>query len=403
YIKQNKECIDGICLGLHGAGVSESIDDLETDVLRAIRRVVGDDIPITVTLDLHGNLTQEMAGLTQGLFGVKENPHTDYAVSGYEAMSTLINAIEHGVRAKTSVKPIPVLMPISQNIDGELNTVKEYFNTYKADHELLDAAFFHGFPYADGPHVSSSVFVTAYENSEYHAEVLANYLIERKERLSSIYRVEPEEAIDLALTTLSNEKEGYVVLNESSDNPGGGAPGDGTQLLREMLERDIPGSAFGYIYDPQAVQVALKAGVGNRVSVDLGGKIEESHFHGEPISLIDAVVCSISEGHYQATTPLMKGIHGTYGPTVCLRSGNVEIVVCSVQNQTYDDTPFVTAGVDLSQKRLVALKSSQHFKAFYKDRAITTIEVNTNGVNSNDLTSFYYKNIRRPIYPLDKF
>lgn len=402
-VEQAKDEIDGICIGLHGAAISESSFDVETEVLKSLRNIVGDDLPITITLDLHGNLSQDMASLTQGVFGIKENPHTDYATTGYEAMLTLVEAIENNRKARTLVKSIPILIPISQNIDGALCDLKNYLKVYKKQHNLLDVAFFHGFPYADSPIVCSSIFVTGYseDNIESHILFLENYIQGKREELTVLRGRTPEVAIDLASDVLKESTKGFVVINECSDNPGAGAPGDGTQLLEKMIEKNLPGSTFGYIYDPEVAQKAKEAGIGARISVKLGGKIEKPQFHGRPIQIESAEVCSISDGKYIATTPLMKGIEGTYGLTVCLRYKNIDIIISSVQNQTYDDRPFAVGGVDLTQKKLVALKSSQHFKAFYQDKALDIIEVNTNGVSSNDLSTFQYNRIQRPMYPID--
>ena len=402
YARKHRGEYDGICMGLHGAGIAEGSEDIELDTLMVLRAVVGDDMPITIALDLHGNLSRELADLTQGIFGIKENPHIDCAVTGYEAMNAVIDAVEYREHAHSFVQRIPFLVPVSQNMSGIFKEVKDCINQYKKDHKLLDAAFFHGFPFADHTHCSASVFVTAYENAEAHAKELARYVWSLREQLIILERSVPEDVVPRAAEIVRNSKTGLVIINEASDNPGGGAPGDGTQLLREMLRLNLPDSAFGYMYDPAAARAAAEAGVGATISVSLGGKVEDAKWHGEPIELVDAEVCAISNGDYTATSPVLTGVKGTYGLTARLRAGNVDIVIGSVQNQTYDDRPFTVCGIDINQKRLIGLKSAQHFKAFYADCAIDILPVNTDGIHTSDLHSMGYQNIRRPMYPFDE-
>ena len=119
-IQAHKGEIDGICLALHGAGCAEGVDDLETYTLQEVRKIVGDDMPITVTLDLHGNISQEMAQLSNGLFGIKENPHTDYAETGHDAMSALVRIIKDGIRPVTDVVALGALFTLFPTIEGRL-------------------------------------------------------------------------------------------------------------------------------------------------------------------------------------------------------------------------------------------------------------------------------------------
>lgn len=210
-----------------------------------------------------------------------------------------------------------------------------------------------------------------------------------------------DEAVELANKYLAKESRGFVVINEASDNPGCGAPGDSTFLLNSMLKANIEGSAFAYIYDPESVEKAKKAGVGDKADLMLGGKIEDAKYHGNPIDIKEAVVCSISDGVHISTTPLMKSIPGSFGDTVRVQVGNVEIVIASVQNQTYDDRAFFAGGIDINQKKLLGLKSAQHFKAFFENKALLIIPSNPKGIATSNLNLLDYVNIKRPIYPLD--
>ncbi len=400
YAKEHLGEYQGICLGLHGAGCSETCDDIEAYTLKKLRDVVGWDIPITSTLDLHGNISQEMCDYVDGLFGIKENPHIDYLTSGYEAMSALISHIKGEIKIKTEVVPMPMLVPIT--VTKDYKEISDYILQYKKEHNLLDLAFFPGFPYSDTPITCASVFVTADGSQKEHAQKIAKYIWDRRDKVVNIDSFNAQEAVDHAIKYLEENDKGICLINEEADNPGAGTPGDGTDLIRAMFEANIEGSAFAYMYDPEVVAQAIEAGVGARIEIELGGKIEDAKFHGKPIHLKDVLVRSISDGKFIATTPLMKGIPGSFGPTVGLQYKNVQFVVASVQNQTYDDRAFFVGDIDFKQMRLIALKSSQHFKAFYSEHVDKIIPANPSGLSTRNLKLFTYDRIVRPMYPLDE-
>lgn len=424
YVQKHLGAFDGICFAMHGAGCSVSHNDIESHILSAIRSVVGDKMPITITLDLHGNISDKMCQLATGLFGIKDNPHTDYHITGYEAMGALISAVEYQSRvgralfATCHIK-LPLLMPITSNQSGAYKAVKEFINRYKKENDLLDAAFFPGFPYADHPDIEATVFVTSKndpdgkaDSSYEHAKNIAKYVWSRRKEIVPEKALSAGEAVDKAESVLrsisslhrkkGSNRNSLIVINEMSDNPGGGAPGDGTHLLKAMLSRNIPNSAFGYIYDPDVVQYAMEQGIGKRISIPLGGKLEEEKFHGSPVKLDNARICTLSEGKMVATTPLMHGIPGSFGPTVTLQCGHVKVIVASVANQTYDDRIFFVGGVDIRQMNLIGLKSSQHFRAFYDKVATEIIPADPMGILASDLTLYDYRNLNRAVYPLDQ-
>lgn len=393
-----KDEIDGICFVLHGAGSAEGdIDDLESYVLKRFRDVVGDKLPIMIPLDLHGNISQKMTELADGLFGIKQYPHTDQWESGYLAMKSLYEAIRTGKKPKSACVPLPMLVaPVSgYTLEEPFVSLNQYFEDYTRTHQLLDATFFHGFPYADVPCSSASVVTVGYDGVEAAARELADYVWSRREELTATI-IGPEEALKIAD---KYEGQGYVLLNEASDNPGGGAPGDGTYLLREMLRQNLPGSVFCFVFDPEAAKQIATAGPGNTIDLSLGGKVEK--LHGEPIEIKGARVISVSDGYTVSNSPMYLGIVRDLKLCGRIKVGNVDVIVGSVQRQTLDDRMLWALGIDLADYRIVAIKSTHHFRAFFKDRAGLILPVETPGVHCADLATFEYHKIKRPILPLD--
>lgn len=396
-LRAAKDGLDGICFMLHGAGCAEGIDDLESYVLQKFREIVGDEIPICVPLDLHGNITPEMTKLAT-LFGIKHYPHIDCRIAGALAMETCIESVRRHRSPHTVCVQLPLLISCSAGytFDEPFTSIQTYFEEYKATHDLIDITLFHGFPFCDVPSCGASVVVVGWDDPTEHAQTLAKYIWERRGAFVA-ESLTPAQALDQAeASTVS----GYIVINELSDNPGAGAPGDGTHLLRELLTRNLEKSIFGYIYDKQAVEEIFRHSVGEVVNFSLGGKTEP--IHGEPIWIENAEILCLSNGEFILTSPIFTGIPRTIGRCARVRVKNVEIVIGSILMQSFDDRPFIVTGADPADYRYVCLKSAHHFRAFFNNRAGEIISCDPPGIACCDLATYNFQNVRRPIYPLDK-
>lgn len=389
--------LDGILLQLHGAGVAEGYFDLEGEVLRAVRERFGKDIFIGTSLDLHSNVTPEMVELCDVIVGYKGYPHTDSYETAYKMVELMYKLVNQKERYGKALVKLPWLLAPSFGLtmEGPAHDVQQkLYKMMEEDPDLYDLTFFHGFAYADIPQASVSIVATAKDDAtaQKAANKLARYAWDhRKDFLQPIYSA--KEAMDLA-----EKAEGIVVINEASDNPGGGCPGDGTHLLREMLERNLPGTAFGFIFDPEVAEQAAKAGVGATISCYLGAK--NDNLHGEPIFLEKAYVKAISDGHFIRKNPMGKGAH-TYLRTMAhLVVGNVHIAVGSVRTQTMDDGPFISVGIDWREMKILGLKSTLHFRGWWADQVDTIIPCNSPGIHTSDLTKFQFKNANTSYFPL---
>ena len=392
-----EEPLDAIALNIHGAAIAVGYPDVEYELLRALRARFGREMPIGMVLDLHGNITPEMLELSDVIVGYKEYPHPDTYDAARLVIRLLHERLAKGKQFHQALVQLPwhLAPAYGVTLSGPACDVKEFMaEQVKTVPGLRDVSFFHGFPYADFE--QTGVSVTAVEEDKETAEKAARAAAEYawSRRRDFILPVNSaEQAMDLA-----EQAEGPVVINESSDNPGGGAPGDGTHLLREMLKRDIPGSAYGFIWDPEVVRQAIAAGVGSRIDCLLGGKTDE--FHGAPIELKDAYVKTISDGIYINKNPMGFGGKRNMGPTVLLQVGNVGIVVGTNRQQTLDDGPFRVVGIDWQDMRILALKSAQHFKGWWTGRAKTIIPCDSPGIQCADLTVFDYKYANTSYFPL---
>jgi len=397
-VKEHMGEFDGVFFAVHGGGCAENAPDLEAYSLGRMRETIG-EIPMMSSLDAHANMSDEMVQFSDGLFGIKTVPHIDCEEAGYRAAKNLIRKIRGEVNPKMALRRLPLLIPATNgctlNYPGK--DILEYNAQYCKDHGLLDVTFFYGFSAADAPCSSCSVLVVADGYTpDKEADELAAYVWERRHAFEC-ESLTPAQAIDRAETLI---KDGYVVINEASDNPGGGTPGDGTHLLREMLKRDGKGYIMGPLCDPgAAAYIHENHKVGDRISIKIGGKVDP--VNGEPIQLDNALIVNLSDGKLVSAAPINRGVQMDYGKSVRLRQGNVEMIIVTDRFQTYDDRPFIMTGCDMTQYRIVGLKSMNHFKGYFQHTSDAIVCADPPGQCPINLKLYDYKNVYRPILPLD--
>ncbi|WP_010278196.1 M81 family metallopeptidase [Paenibacillus senegalensis] len=389
--------VDAVCLSLHGAGVVEGIDDMEGHLLGSVRSRIGQGVPLVATLDLHANVTEAMVAAADALLGNHLYPHTDSYDKGWEAMDLAVQMAEGRIRPVMHLQKLPLLIPPSTTNLSPAHEVNERCAKWESERRMLDCVFFHGFPYTDTPDVGVSVLTVTDDDKDLAvraAEDTARYIWHMREQFKQPL-LTPEEGIQEALA----ESNFPVIINETSDNPGGGTPGDATHLLQAMLDANLDKACFAFICDPEVVESAIAAGVGSTIEVKLGGKTDS--LHGEPVTIKAYVKC-ITDGKFVATSPMGRGAVLDHGRSVRLQAGGLDIIVSSVKGQVKDEQIFVLHGIDITRYRLVALKSSQHFRAAFEPLAARIITVDSPGLTTLQLHHLNYQRITRPIYPLDE-
>lgn len=388
--------VDAICLAIHGAGTAEGIDDLEGTLLTELRAVVGRAVPIVVTLDLHGNTTQTMLDQANLLLYCHQYPHIDGYDRGEEAVELAVKLVNGEINPVMHLIRLPATIPPSTTFVGPAKAVNERCFEWEAKPGILDANFTHGFPHTDVPIIATSILVTADGDAglaKRAAEDLAEYVLENLEGFrQSLPGADEAIAQALAATELP------VVVAEVSDNPGGGAPGSGTHLLRALLAANEPNTAFGFIWDRETAEQAHAAGVGATIRVRLGGFTDD--LHGAPIET-DAYVKVLTDGQFRLTNPMGAGSLVRLGKMARLVIGNVDVIVASERSQTLDSEVFLLHGIDVTRYRIVALKSQQHFRGGFSSIAGTIIRADTPGFTTSDLSLLPFQRITRPIWPLD--
>jgi microcystin degradation protein MlrC len=388
---------DGILLDLHGAMVTEEHEDADAEILRAVKEAVGPDIPIVVTLDLHANISPALAARSSVIIGYDTYPHVDMGERGREAALLMRHMVRDEVNPVQAYRQLPLLTmpPMQCTLREPMQSLIKELHELESATGMLTATIAMGFPFADIQDMGVSVLATSdgdRQLAERAADQLASRLWELRDDLQpSLTSI--EDALQIAGNT-----DGLVIFADGSDNPGGGAPCDGTVALQAMIDADFQGGIVGVMYDPETVSQAKEVGVGGRFRAVIGGKTDDRH--GQPVST-DAEVVAISDGEYQHVGAMARGLKDTMGDTALLRVGGVEILTCSARRQLIDRAMLGTVDVDVSTRKLLVLKSAVHFRADIGPFAKRILDGDTPGIHRPDFRCFDYKNVRRPVYPLN--
>ncbi len=393
---RNQGPFDAICLTLHGAGVADGYDDIEGDIVRRTREIVGPDTPIVVTLDLHGNMTREMVEHADLCLPCHYYPHIDMYERGQEAIDLLAQIVSGELKPTSHLAILPMMISTTTSNLAPVSQINDLCFDKEEEPGVVDCAFCHGFAPADIPQVGITILATTNNDPDRARRVaddVARAIWERREEFPHKLR-SADEAIEAALTTDGKP----VILNEASDNPGGGGPGDGTHLLRAMLAARPADATFGHIWDPEVAEQAHAAGPGATIEIRLGGKHEE--LHGAPIEATAYVKC-VTDGQFIQQSPMGQGARVNLGKMARLEIDGIDVLVSSRRAQTLDPEVFLLHGIDVMRNKIVAIKSSAHFRAGFEPIAHAIIQADTPGLNSVDISTFSYHRVDPPVWPLD--
>ena len=391
--------VDGVALDLHGAMVCEQHEDAEGAFIAAVRELIGAKIPVVVTLDLHANITQRMADLADVIIGYDTYPHVDMRERGCEAIALLVRMIRGEVKPVLAYRQLPMItMPPKQcTLRDPMQSLMQGMFEMEAEPGVLTATVSMGFPFADITDAGVSVLVTADGDRQLanrKADELAGRLWQLREEL------QPElTPVEDVIRFANEHPDGLVIYADGSDNPGGGAPCDGTVALRAMIEADFQGGVVGLLCDPETVEMAHAAGVGAVIEARIGGKVDNRH--GSPVET-KAYVRTLSDGRFTHRGAMMNNFPGDFGRSAVLVIGGVEVVVSSYRKQLLDAEMLRVVGISPEHRRLLVVKSAVHFHADLGPLASHIFDADTPGIHRPDFDNFEFHKLRRPIYPLDR-
>lgn len=397
-----REGCDAVMLDLHGAMVAQGYPDAEGELLRRIR-AVAPDVPIAVALDFHANFSDDLVGNATAIAGYCTYPHIDVYETGARAARTLMAALRGEARPVILSRTLPMLTHMLRQTPQEqpMKDIMERAMAAERDGEVLNASVFGGFPLADIPHVGLTVVIVADAGREQAARQLLEELTSMAwaRRADFVFPIEPMAESVARAKTLDG---GPVVLVDHGDNCGAGGPTDQMSVLAEVMRQGLDDVVAGPFWDPSAVAQMIEAGVGQQVTLAVGGRTDMPalQIKGQPLMLTGRVKC-ITDGNYQVTGPMFTGVRLSLGRVAVLDVGGVLVMVCEKPQEPFDTGVFTHAGIDLARKKYILIKSRQHFRAGFGPIARHIVLVAGPGVCSSDYSVFPFKNLRRPIYPLE--
>ena len=384
--------LDGIYLDLHGAMVTEHFDDGEGELLARVRHVVGKDVPLVVSLDLHANVTPEMVEHADALIAYRTYPHVDMADTGRASAHHLALLLKTKQRFAKAFRQLPFLIPISWQCtnDQPTKSIYEKLAALQSD-DVPTLSFAPGFPAADFPDCGASVF--AYGKTQADADAAADKItaiIEGHEDDFDGKIYSPDEGVIYAMELAKSAKK-PIIIADTQDNPGAGGDSDTTGMLRALVRNGAKRAATGVIYDPQSAKAAHEVGVGASVTLALGGK---SGISGDAPYKETFVVEKLSDGNFIAPGPYYGGRQMTMGPSACLRIGGISVVVASHKAQLADQAMYRYVGIEPTEQAILVNKSSVHFRADFEPIAEKLLICAAPGAMPADTASLPWTRLR---------
>ena len=393
---KNADDLDGFLLSLHGSMVAVDVPETEGVLLRVVREAVGDR-PVIVTLDLHAMVSESIVENCDAIFGYNTNPHIDSYERGVEAAQTMVRVVKGEVRPVVALKKLRMMPPTinQRTTEGPMAKLFEMAFRMEAIPGVINVSIFGGYPYADVARAGSSVVVVT-DNDPELGRRLSEELGEemwsmRREFLKQITPIKA--AVERAISA----KEGPIVLADVADNPGGGAPGDSTFVLEELLRRKAKDVGVAIIKDPQAVEEAIRVGVRGTLKTRIGGKTD--NYHGSPLE-VSGTVRTVTDGFFTHKAGRV-GLRVDVGRTAVLDVDGIDVILTERSHAPNDPEIFRRNGIEPTEKKILLLKSRGHFRAAYEPFSKEVIEVDAPGLTTPNLKWFTYRNVPRPIFPLD--
>jgi microcystin degradation protein MlrC len=383
--------VDGVVLNLHGAMVAHGYDDCEGDILERVRALTGPDCVIGVELDPHCHLTKKRCALADIIVLFKEYPHTDFAERGEELVELTLRSIRRQIKPVKSVFDCRLIasFPTSRQ---PMRGLVDRIMALEGKDGVLSVSIGHCFPYADVPECGARILVItddAKPHGDRLAEQIGRELIALREQAAP-----PEYTVDGAIDFALAQERGPIVIADTTDNAGGGAPSDNTTFLHRLIARGVTGAAVAPIWDPIAVRLAFDAGEGARLPFRFGGKV--SLASGAPVDAEVEIIRCVPNAHQRFASAVVP-----LGDVASIRAGGVEAVLISTRAQAMGTDLFSNFGIDPKARKILVVKSNQHFYASFSQIAAQVIYAEGDGALPRNYKKLPFSKVERPIWPLD--
>ncbi len=384
--------VDGVLLGLHGAMIAYGYDDCEGDMIERVRSIAGPKAVIGVELDPHCHLTRKRCSLADIIILYKEYPHTDFLERAEELVTLLLKTIRKEIKPVMSLYDCRMhdLFPTSRE---PARSFVDKMQRLEGRDGILSVSLGHAFAQGDVPEHGTRMLVIT-DNAKTRGDALAKQLgDEVRAKRGTWYApvMTYQEAIEAAYAA----PKGPVVVADPSDNAGGGAASDNTNIIRQLIAQNREQACVGPVWDPVAVDFCHKAGLGAKLRLRFGGKAASTS--GAPLDAEVEVIGRVDEGVQSFGTAKVP-----FGRGAGIRVGGVEVSLITQRTQALGLEIFTSVGIDLNTKRYVGVKSTNHFYAAFGPIAANVLYCDGEGPSSTDVTKYPYTKITRPLWPHDE-
>ncbi|WP_433695643.1 M81 family metallopeptidase [Paraburkholderia phenoliruptrix] len=393
---------DAVMLDLHGAMVAENSYDGEGDLLARVRAALP-DAPIAVALDLHGNVTQKMIDNADVIVSFKTYPHVDMYETGAHAARLLFALVHGNAKPVIAWRQPPLLAHTlrSSTAEGAMKRAMDAARAAEAE-GMLAVSVLSGFSLADIEAPCISVVVVG-DGDRTQAEAVAEHIARQiwSEREDFVYRSAPLAESVAQAAALAKDADKPVLLLDHGDNCMSGGTCDTMDLLEEALAQNLDGIVTGPLCDPQAVAALMAAGVGSTVTITVGNKVESSAIKPRAPVAMTGVVRALTDGEYVISGPTYTGQRAHMGRAAVLDTGAVKLVVTEHTHEPWDLGVFESVGIDPRRARFLLLKSRMYCRPVFVPISAGLVECDSRGVTSSDYGLFAFRNVKRPVFPLD--
>ncbi|MDN7354366.1 M81 family metallopeptidase [Acetobacter senegalensis] len=388
--------VDAVVLGLHGAMVAQGYDDCEGDLAHRVRQIAGRNAVIGATFDPHSHLTPKRVENLDILNAFLEFPHTDFVERAEQVVDLVLRAARGEIRPVISVfdcRMIDVLPTSQQPMRGFVDSLK----ALEHQSPILSASLIHGFLAGDVPEMGARIVIVTDNAAEFgerlaHKKGMELFALRGRTRMTQHSIID---ALIAARDLLAGDVTQAIVLADTWDNPGGGVAGDGTLILKALLDAGMDDIAVATIWDPIAVTFCHAAGEGARIQLRFGGKSGPGA--GDPIDATVTVLKAVSEAWEsfgKSRVPL--------GPSAVVRieGTRIDIILNTNRTQTFDPDIFSGIGIDITTKKILVVKSTNHFYAAFKPVAAAILYVDAGTHYPSDARRTNYRKLTRPLWPI---
>ncbi len=392
--------VEGVLLALHGAATAENADDVEGDLIEAVRHIVGPAVSIVATLDLHAHVTEKMVHHADALLAWETYPHRDAFSTGERGARMLLDIVEGKYRPTMALAKVPVVVSgIHGGTEGSgpFADCMRFAKCFEGHDGVLSTSLFLVHPYLDLPDMGGGGLVITDNNAEKAAE-----LAEKIARLYWSRRADLEPLVYLPQTAIELGRKiegGPILLVETADCCGGGAAGDSVATLKALLVADIREQALVPVVDPLVASLCHATGIGSRLRVQLGHRVDPRW--GSPAEVWGEVM-HLTDGKFRYSGGIWDGQLGDMGPTAVFRIGSLDVMIASHPTYDWNEEQFQSVGLDARQAKFIVVKNPMNFQMAYGSFAKAAFILDTPGPTPATLKHVQFRRLQRPYFPRDE-